>query len=853
MLEKGKINHLLDISWGSSAKAQVVTAIAKKYRPELLISNAAPSACMVAGNLVHTEKGLIPIEQMRVGTKVYDENAELQNVSKVYDVGERPTLKINLSNGMDFTVTHNHKFKVWDSEKGEIRWVRSDELNVNVHQFVFKKHFDDRHDYVTIPILHTEQFSVLSGWKNYLDEDLGYLMGLLSGDGQYSWGKRKTYRMRIFFNTHTNSKSIQKTIKILNKYGLNVKISTKHNGNLTIVEWENLNFRNMMKFFGLGNQKHENKEVPYSILISPKSVMRAYIAGLVESDGSIPKANRSSRIHVLSNISEKLIDQTQSILHYLGFRTKKEIKRGTTGFDKHTSEEKRKIHYVLNISNYNGLVKFLKEIPLQDKKSNLEELVNLKNCNHNLKFDSRVIKSKKMKKVGTKFSKTVSDTKLLEAGFTEVMDYYYVDINSIEDARIQKVYDITVDNTHSYYVNGTISHNSHTVMDYGETFIFKVLNGAAFLNRHIGDYNPYVIVAPSAGFEIKQLIKEIEFCKLPKDRIIISARAFVVEDEHKIRENQKANGGELMANGVTHLGSTSSGQSAAYYDKISRDKTYKWAGEREELEQYATILDYNEFTDFIINKLKEGATALTEMPQGFPLSLDYSQEIRKSTYRNINPLQLMSDLGISVKYLGKVIGNMRSLPIRVSNRFVDNDIDEVKLVLDTDGEDVVVRPSDIGLSYDDINSIAHTVMEDQIELKLINEFGEFVIKDIKGYVGSSGSFESDMQEISWKQLSEELGQDVAELTTLTRLPRRIAKPVNGYISIELMYKVIKTIAPDYLSVTFMNYLGIDNVNDPKFKDYYFNTQRLLNAAFGEDAPLFRIAQFGKYVDDVKFI
>jgi len=417
-------------------------------------------------------------------------------------------------------------------------------------------------------------------------------------------------------------------------------------------------------------------------------------------------------------------------------------------------------------------------------------------------------------------------------------------------------------------ISNSANSASHTFTGFGETFVFKVLPVASALNRYdLLGYEPIVFIAPSAGFEIEQLRKEIEWCKLPKDKIIVSARAFVVEEEHKIRENQKANCGKWMDGGVTHLGSTSSGQSAGFYDKISRDKCYKWAGDRPEIEEFATVVDYPEFTEMIKEHLDRGEIALYEMPQGYMLSIDYSPERRKSTFRNINPLQAMSDIGLNQFYMGNSIGNLRVYPIRVSNRFVNNSMDKVKLLImdKNTGEEKIVTPSEVGLTYSDVNSIAYEIMENK---KPVTPYGfdDFIVVDIiEGYVGTSGAFMPDEREVSWREIADNLGvpvPDLLELTTLTKLPRRIAKPKNDVVSAILLNRAVMTTGFNILSMTFLNYKGFKNPNDPEFLKFKDSVEIIFGKAFRKNVPddslkdsnyRFALAQFGKDILDVYYI
>jgi len=380
---------------------------------------------------------------------------------------------------------------------------------------------------------------------------------------------------------------------------------------------------------------------------------------------------------------------------------------------------------------------------------------------------------------------------------------------------------------------------SHTVIEGNESFVFKVLPSASFLNRFRDDYDPLVVLAPSAGFELEQLKKEIEFCGLTKDKVIIAHRSMVVLDKHKKEEAERMG---------SRLGSTHSGQSAAMSEKIARAKGVKLAGDYPEIDEIATVVDYPAFAYLLAGMLSNGRTALLEMPQGFPLSLDYSIEYPFNTFRNISPAQAMSDIGLNPQeFLGSVIGNFRAFPIRVSNRFVGDSMDGVKLHIETvDGAQEVVSPDEVGMTYSDVNAIVYIVM---YRGEPIEPYGfDFKVVHIEGVEGTSGAFDDDLVEVSWRHLIDNYNVEDEEITTLTKLNRRIAVPMDTTIPITLISDSMVTIRPDYLSVTFVNY---DLVNGKTVEEFVNDAMKDLSIN-NIDATL-SIVQTGKDLSDVHFI
>ena len=401
---------------------------------------------------------------------------------------------------------------------------------------------------------------------------------------------------------------------------------------------------------------------------------------------------------------------------------------------------------------------------------------------------------------------------------------------------------------------------SHTIMEKtdGEDidFVFKALPTASVLNKTREDYSPLIVLSPSSGFEVKQIIKEIKYCELKKEQVIIPARAVIVTQDHKEKE-----GG---TNGTLHLGSTMSGQSYAFSEKMTRQPNTKLAKDYPELAEYATIVsDLDYFPELLYTSLEEGKTILAEMPQGFPLSIDFGPMFPYSTFRNISPAQFMADIGISTRYLGSVVANVRSLPIRVSNRFKNNSMDEVTLETDKG----LKTPKELGLDYSDINAIAYGV-------NYLNDpkvLADHQITKINGMTGTSGPFEPDMDEISWRSLSEDLsakaGKDtfVKEITTLTKLNRRICKIADGSISKNMLRKSLITLDPTHISVTFLNYLDptvenattFEEINSPIIEDWLSTLNKDISEVYQSDSdadtPKLLAVQAGKYLENVIFM
>jgi hypothetical protein len=77
--------------------------------------------CIAAGALVDTDKGLVPMKDIRVGMKVLTRSG-LRKVLKHWSNGLKPVRKISFSNGSELICTDNHQI----NSNGQ--WVRADAL-----------------------------------------------------------------------------------------------------------------------------------------------------------------------------------------------------------------------------------------------------------------------------------------------------------------------------------------------------------------------------------------------------------------------------------------------------------------------------------------------------------------------------------------------------------------------------------------------------------------------------------------------------------------------------------------------------------------------------------------------------
>ena len=205
-----------------------------------------------------------------------------------------------------------------------------------------------------------------------------------------------------------------------------------------------------------------------------------------------------------------------------------------------------------------------------------------------------------------------------------------------------------------------------------------------------------VMIGPGSLLNPQNFLDEIDMNRkyLVNADILIHPNAGVINSEHRSEEDKT----------MVAIGSTKKGCGAALIQKIKRDpKNTNVASECGLIKHYVVRKDE------YMNALMSSKNIQIEGAQGFSLSMHHGM-YPYTTSRDVTPMQILADCAVPISYLSKVVGSMRTYPIRVANRF------------DKDGNQV----------------------------------------------GWSGPCYSDQIELDWNEIGIE-----PELTTVTKLPRRI--------------------------------------------------------------------------------
>lgn len=311
---------------------------------------------------------------------------------------------------------------------------------------------------------------------------------------------------------------------------------------------------------------------------------------------------------------------------------------------------------------------------------------------------------------------------------------------------------------------------SHTIVEDGKTYVYKQLNSCA--HNHTKFEKMYI--GHGSVIDVAALLKEIEMTGLPKEKLGIDPLATVLqgidtdfekgESDFDGDVSRSTTGAVKKHDGTIKYGSTCSGVGAARARKILRRPNIKVARDIPELQPYLCNV-----SEEIMQRLDKGQSGLLEIAQGFQLSYGLAQFYPHCTSRNCTVAAGFDDMMLPVNYIGNVLLNFRTFPIRIhSYKYIGKD-----------GKH---------LTWDEVQS--GNVPHDKID-------------------SHSGEFYPDQTELTWEQVTTNADAPklIMETTTLTKLPRRVATFSRTNLEESIRYN--QTPHKVFISLNFVNYVSWD--------------------------------------------
>ncbi len=444
---------------------------------------AAMRYCITGDSLILTEKGIVPIKEIsnkketKINFKIQSYDGKKNTAVKFFNSGKHLTRKIKTSSGYEIEGSYNHPVMVWrltEKFKPDIKWKLLEEIEEGDVVLINRQH-----NLFSNKSCDLKKYFPKKGFKNdvslpeKMDNELAFLLGALVSEGSF-------HNKQILFNN--KDKVFYEKVKsiILSKfkgvqiYERDIKGNCKE---LSIYEQKVVLF---LQNIGLKTAKSDEKEIPFSVLLSTKKNLKYFLIALFEGDGSVQrvvdKRHRGKSIQLAyDSKSKKLIKQLKIVLLNFG------IISNLPYLDKRSNCMK------LFISSYVNIKKFSEEIGFFSDRKN-KVLSSIKNINFNRlskndfipflndyirgKYHKEFISKNNFDRYNSLIKNYSAFVKIIDRKDKEMIDwilknnFYFDQIVEIENSKIKKeVYSVKVDSKcHSFVANGFVNHNTEARM-----------------------------------------------------------------------------------------------------------------------------------------------------------------------------------------------------------------------------------------------------------------------------------------------------------------------------------------------------------------------------------------------------
>jgi intein/homing endonuclease len=396
--------------------------------------------CIPSNSLILTNKGLVRIKDVEIGQEVLTSDGSYHEIINKFDQGIQRLVKIKTQDGY-IKCTPNHRMAVFNSCEAYI-WKTAEELKEG--------------DRLITPRIAIDGFDTeLPDWdspphrsscKNIvipkLDADIAWFLGAFLGDGcampDYKHEGNGAH-ITIVFGIDEYDMALKAKQQIQRFGDLNVRIHKRDNSNCYDVHC----YSKQLSWYLDKNIKQSNTElkIPDCILKGTKEVRLGFIAGVMDSDGSVKQ-----HIQIVSTIYENFARELQILLYSCGIETRLRICE-----KEHPSRDGkgwRKLHYLYAITKYSR--EKINTIPQLFKKFQFttsqfangfpvsfikDWRVKQKYCRERMNIDT--------------YCKVYGDIKMCPC-----------EVKSVTEDIEEQTYDIEVEEKSEFYCDGYLCHNS---------------------------------------------------------------------------------------------------------------------------------------------------------------------------------------------------------------------------------------------------------------------------------------------------------------------------------------------------------------------------------------------------------
>jgi len=457
--------------------------------------------CIVGESLIFTEYGMREIKTMcntrSDGSRLKDieEGVMTQNGIKTavqsFTGDYEETLILRTHMDYEIEGSGKHRILVWDSESLETQYKIFSDIEEGDIAVIQRGQdiFSDRYveiDYSPNGLPNRKNNST---YPIVVDERVAELMGYLVGDGSYRENKNHDLCL------HSADDFIIERFRYLIKelFGGNIVQNRSRTGKCKTFYYIDKTARECLIAMGLDYASCRDKKIPWSILISPRSVQSSFFRALFDTDGSA--SGNTTRV-VLSTSSEHIARQTQVMLLNMGIISRRIFVDKSNSYrieiyGQNTAIFQEFIGFGLEYKRL-ALSKIVDRSDSKKGKTNTDHIPGAQRLISSLRDEIKEEMGKKYsqsasKVLGLKVVKLMSsiasgfienvgyhhlkiiiesltETNISTPSYAKILEiydnhYFYDEIEAKEPSAAE-VYDLSVPGEENYIANGFISHNS---------------------------------------------------------------------------------------------------------------------------------------------------------------------------------------------------------------------------------------------------------------------------------------------------------------------------------------------------------------------------------------------------------
>jgi len=532
-LEEELHQRVIDQEEAIAAVANAVrrsrAGVAEEKRPIGSFIFSGPTGvgkCVAPDTILFTSEGVLPIKMFVPPNLEKDKNQALKLelygkegpvlTSQIYNGGEKSTLRIETTFGYEIEGSLVHPVLTVD-QKGELVFKKLQQIKkgdyvvLQRNQQYFGKSREIKFNFKKSPYDYCSKSIKI---PTTLSRELARFLGYLIGEGDTTRITKKGNKEIRFSNLE---KFIIEDVKSILKNIFDLELFHYRSDKPQDYRIHSVQLCQFLESIGIGPQKSDAKDIPEIILRAPKEFIVEYLKGYFEADGSpIPSAHR---IEVTTS-SRNMAKQLHILLLNFGI-----VSNLRETFNKKTGKFYFRLEiFGENIAIFSRKIGFLtknKKARLQllmDKKRNPNidiiphlkgKLVQLKEryfeggYHYHPDFHSDYLENWYSRNISyatlgliLKEHRVIEDTfqfSVLKNIFEQ--HYLYLPVTQITEGKSQ-VYDFVVPETHSFFGNGFINHNTELAKALAE-FMFNDEN--AIVRLDMSEYMEKHAVARMIG------------------------------------------------------------------------------------------------------------------------------------------------------------------------------------------------------------------------------------------------------------------------------------------------------------------------------------------------------------------